>query len=258
MPGAGGFVLSGSIVAAHGTVETVQGVLSNGVLSFSGTFLIEPVSGAHTALANELAASDTALVAYVPGTLAAPHFESSAEDWASTAWQEAFAEFPTPLEVMPWVSPREEDLTQPWTLIDTLESPQFDQPIVCIKALCLSGASGASRTSRTSRTSRRSHPPLAQVPALHRPTPPRRASRDAESEHNSSLSQGLGSLPRTHNVICIRKNLIHLRYNFYTMRISKNQGSEWKQSPGWGIHGPIAGLLTRLGHSNEQPCAKSQ
>ncbi len=107
------------------------------MLTFSGTFLIEPASGAHATLANELAASGTELVSYVPGTLSARLFEPSAEGLASTALQAAFVVLPMPLEVMPRVYLQEEDFTQPWTLIDTLGSPLFDQPLVCIQQTCM-------------------------------------------------------------------------------------------------------------------------
>jgi len=136
--GSGSFVLSGTVTRAGSTglPETVIGTLSNGAISISGTFIVESAAGAHPPVADELAASTTDIVVYVPGTLSASVAHPTTAGLASNTDTAAWNEYPTPTDVMPRAYPTAGDWAAPWSIVDALGAQDFAQAFVCIKDSC--------------------------------------------------------------------------------------------------------------------------
>ena len=144
--GVGGFALSGTILNSstgpNGLPMTVVGSLSNGGTTISGTFIVQARLGiGNSPLGDQIAESNTEVVTYVPGTLAARLPPGDAGiGLASVTARTAANEVGRPIDAMPHVYSISDGTARSWRAIDTFSSPGFDQAVACVKEVCVIAA----------------------------------------------------------------------------------------------------------------------
>jgi filamentous hemagglutinin family protein len=137
--GAGGYALAGKVTGpSHdGGTSTVVGTLSNGSVTFIGTFVIYARSRAGNGpLPDEIAANGSEIVTFVPGTLTEELAGDSGIGFASLADSAAWSEDGHPIDAMPFVYSTQGDPTTGEMAVATIGSPAFDLAIACIKDGC--------------------------------------------------------------------------------------------------------------------------